>query len=104
MKKEKITIDLSKPLLKYTGYEILELFKIASSGQEEKEPVHEKDYTDGRNVFGYYGIARLLGCSKTMVGRHINDGWIKPAISQRGNKIICDAQIALELYNERKKK
>jgi DNA-binding transcriptional MerR regulator len=53
-------------------------------------------------VYGISGIAKLLGCSKTMVHEYRKKGWIEPAIKQYGRKIVCDARLALELFGKRK--
>lgn len=57
---------------------------------------------DKNVVHGIDGVAALLGVSKTMVHKYRQQGWIEPAIQQRGRKIVCDAKLALELFGKRK--
>jgi hypothetical protein len=47
------------------------------------------------------GIARLFGVSKRTVTTWRADGWIEPAIKQIGKNIICDADMAIELFAKR---
>lgn len=50
-------------------------------------------------VFGLKGIQLLFGVSLTTAQAYKNT-WLKPAIKQRGKKIIIDVSKALELFNE----
>ncbi|MDR3272330.1 MAG: DUF3853 family protein [Flavobacteriaceae bacterium] len=68
----------------------------------KQEFVKTLEYDEKKYVHGIDGIAELLGCSKTMVGKYRRDGWIEPAIKQMGRKIVCDAPLALELFGKRK--
>ena len=52
-------------------------------------------------VHGISGIANLLGVSKTTVWKYRDKGWIEPAIKQDGRTIVCDADLALELFGNR---
>ncbi|MDR3246065.1 MAG: DUF3853 family protein [Prevotellaceae bacterium] len=91
--------DLNTPIWQLTVGEFLELQNIRKD--EEKETTKSADYTDSKYVYGLAGIARLLGCSKTMVWNYRQKGWIEPAIHQNGRKIVCDAPLALELFREK---
>jgi hypothetical protein len=93
-------IDINKPLWQLTVGEFLELRNILVP---EQKPVVQ-EYDGDRYVFGIAGIARLLGCSKTMVCEYRKNGWIEPAIKQNGRKIVCDAKLALELFGQNNKK
>jgi hypothetical protein len=77
-----------------------DLVEILSQPLQEV-PKECTDYTGDKYVHGNLGIANLLGCSKTMVWKHRKNGWIEPAIKQRGKKIICDAPLALELFGKK---
>jgi hypothetical protein len=88
-------IDMNTPLWKLTVGEFIDLQKKA------EEPVAPVDYTCDKYVYGRAGIAKLLGVSVTTVSMYRQQGWIEPAISQRGKKIICDAKMARELFEGR---
>jgi hypothetical protein len=49
-------------------------------------------------VYGIKGIAELLHCSAATVHMYRRQGWIEPAIKQYGRRIVCDAELALELF------
>ena len=94
------TPDLNTPLWQLTVGEFLSLQNTIVA--EPKTTVAQ--YDANKYVFGIDGIAKLLGCSATMVHEYRKDGWIEPAVSQRGKKIICNKQVALDLFNEYKNK
>ena len=50
-----------------------------------------------RLVYGIAGIAQLFNCSKATANRIKQSGKIDKAITQVGNKIVVDADLALEL-------
>jgi hypothetical protein len=60
--------------------------------------------SDERYVYGIKGIAKLLGCSRVQVHEYRRQGWIEPAIKQYGRKIMCDKDLALKLFGEKRKK
>jgi hypothetical protein len=90
--------DLNTPLWQLTLGDLLD----AVQQTRPPEPVKVEGYTGDNCVYGIAGIAQLLGVSKAMVGEYRRRGWIEPAISQRGRKIVCDASLALKLFGERK--
>lgn len=53
-------------------------------------------------VYGYAGLCKLLGCSKTTAVNIKKSGVLDPAISQHGKIIVIDADLALSLINVRK--
>jgi len=58
--------------------------------------------TTGKNyVYGLKGIMRLFGVSNVTAQRYKN-GIIAPAVYQHGKKIVVDADMALELFNNHK--
>lgn len=57
----------------------------------------------GRLVFGLNGIRGLFNCSHKQA-QYYKDHVIQEAVSQNGRKIVVDADLALELFNERRKK
>lgn len=57
-----------------------------------------------RYVYGLKGLAMLLGCSKTTAARLKASGRIDEAITQVGALLIIDADLALKLAADNKKK
>lgn len=55
-------------------------------------------------VYGLKGLCDLLGCSTSTAARIKSSGIIDEAISQVGNTIIVDADLALDLIKVRKGK
>ena len=53
-------------------------------------------------VYGLQGICDLLGCSTATAARIKKSGVIDEAISQVGNLIIVDADLALDLIKVKK--
>jgi len=52
-----------------------------------------------RYVYGIAGIASLFQVSYVTACK-LKDGVLKPAVMQQGRKIICDADMALELFRK----
>jgi len=87
------TEQLSRPLFSLTVGEFLELQKKA------EQPVI-LDVTTGKTekyVYGISGLAGLFGCSRTTAGKIKASGKIDKAISQMGQKIIINADLAIQL-------
>jgi hypothetical protein len=100
----KFDVNLELPLWQLTAGQLLDLIASGMQAQAaDNADTDDKIDTSERYVYGIAGIAKLLGCSNTMVHKHRKDGWIEPAIRQRGRKIICDAALIIELFNEHKK-
>ena len=55
--------------------------------------------TQKRYVYGIAGIASLFQVSYVTACK-LKEGILKPAIMQQGRKIICDADLAIELFRE----
>ena len=55
----------------------------------------------GRLVYGIVGLERALGVSHK-TAQKLKDGVLKPAVKQRGRKIITDLDLALQLFDENK--
>ena len=79
---------LSKQIGQMTGFEFMELMSCK-----------QKQY-----VYGIEGIASLFNCSIPTANRIKGSGKINKAIKQIGRKIIVDAELALELASEKKRK
>lgn len=67
------------------------------SSQNNAQPSH------GRLVFGLDGIRGLFNCSHKQA-QYYKDNVIQEAVSQNGRKIVVDADLALKLFNERRKR
>ena len=67
------------------------------SSEDNEQPKH------GRLVYGLDGIRELFHCSHKQA-QFYKDNVIKEAVKQNGRKIVVDADYALELFNERRKK
>ena len=52
-----------------------------------------------RYVYGIAGISSLFQVSYVTACK-LKEGMLKPAIMQQGRKIICDADLAIELFRE----
>ena len=52
-------------------------------------------------VYGMAGLANLYKCSRTKAHRIKKSGIIDAAISQNGNTIIIDADLALKLFDNK---
>ena len=85
-------------LIDLTVGELMELLESArkAASQPQKPTVPEK-----RLVYGIAGIAQLFNCSMTTANRIKASGRIDRAIKQNGRIIIVDADLALELYNNK---
>lgn len=57
----------------------------------------------GNYVYGLRGIQQLFGVSHK-TAQEYKDGIIKDAVMQNGRKIVVDADLALELFNQRRAK
>ena len=53
-------------------------------------------------VYGIQGICDFLGCSTATASRIKASGAIDPAISQIGNTIVVDADLAIDLLKTKK--
>lgn len=52
-----------------------------------------------RYVYGLRGIRDLFNVSHTTAQKY-KDSFLKPAVTQRGRKIIVDAEMAIELFGK----
>jgi len=90
----KLNFELDVPLWKLTVGEFLELI----TGVDFSPTTVMDTTAPGKNyVYGLAGLAQLFGCSKTTANRIKQSGKINGAITQLGNKIVVDADKALEL-------
>ena len=75
-----------------------ECFAEAVFSPEQVEGVKVKKHY----VYGIQGLCDLLGCSQTTAHRIKSSGVIDAAISQNGNIIVIDADLALDLLKTRR--
>lgn len=94
-------METNKPLLSCSIGEFFEMatqYLSALNGVFNEAPV-KKNY-----VYGLAGLSKLLGCSMSTAFRIKQSGVIAPAISQSGKLIVTDADLALDLLRERRKR
>ena len=92
----------NKLLLQLTGQEFVDLLReglgLSMLGYDNSEPLGVKKHL----VYGIKGLCDLLGCSQTTAHRIKSSGVIDAAISQNGNIIVIDADLALDLLKTRR--
>ncbi len=71
------------------------LSELGLSGEKSKEPEPKK------YVYGLRGIQKLFGVSHATAQAYKNS-FLRDACSQRGRKILVDAEKALELFKNQK--
>jgi len=81
-------------------YKLKECFAEAMFAPEANEGVKVKKHY----VYGLQGICDLFGCSTATASRIKKSGVIDEAISQVGNTIVVDADLAIDLLKVRKRK
>jgi hypothetical protein len=94
--------DLNTPAWQLTTGELINFIIGAIRPKQPEQPAITE--CNDKYVYHISGIAKLLGCSKTTVYEYRKQGWIEPAIKQMGRNIVCDAQLALNLFGENKEK
>ena len=61
----------------------------------------QKREPSGHYVYGHRGIQQLFGVSHKTAQDYKNT-FLQPAIKQNGRKIVIDAELAMELFNQRR--
>ena len=92
-------ISDSTPIAQVTIGEFWELFE----QRYGKQPLPSQDETQrptGRLVYGLRGIPELGNCSHKTAPQY-KDHIIMEAVKQNGRKIVVDADLALELFEQR---
>lgn len=89
------SINPNTRIIDLTVGELMELLQSATQ-QPAPAPKPEK-----RLVYGIAGIAQLFNCSLTTANRIKASGRINRAITQNGRIIVVDAELALELFNNK---
>ena len=92
-------MDLNKRFIDLTVRDLLEIIElfVGKDKQQSNISIDTTKDTNRHFVYGLSGIADLFGCSKTTANRIKQSGKIDQAITQIGNKIIVDADKAIEL-------
>jgi len=93
---------LGKPLWQMTGEEFLFLQNASRSEVGENSRPMVDEVPTKHFEYGIRGIAKVFGCSIPTANRIKKSGTIDAAITQIGRKIIIDADLALELANNKK--
>ena len=70
---------------------------------DARPTVQKIDATAKRYVYGLEGIEELFGVSHVTAQRY-NATFLKQAVSQRGRKIVVDADLAMELFKNWREK
>ena len=102
---------LEKPIWQMTGKEFLALSNAAAKQaiqeipkvQPETADDYQKEstitYEEGKYVFGLRGICQLFGVGHS-TAHYYKTTFLKPAIIQRGQKLLIDRNRALQLFAE----
>lgn len=88
-----IIISDSTPIALLTVGQLRELLNL----DKQPEPITATN-NERRLVYGLAGIRKLFNVSHATAYRY-KETVIKDAVSQRGRKIVVDAEKALELFN-----
>lgn len=91
-------IDDTTPIAALTVSDFKELLKTSIPGIVANE---KKDMLPKRYVYGLRGIEKLFGVSHKTAQLY-KDTFLAPAVMQNGRKIVVDADLAMELFNQRK--
>lgn len=82
-----LTVGQQKELIQGWVKEVLGVSNISTPQKE----------TEKRYVYGIAGIASLFNVSY-VTAFNLKNGILKPAVFQQGRRIICDAEMAMELF------
>ena len=91
-----VRIDPNTRIIDLTVGELMELLETIKATPQEAPKKPEK-----RLVYGIAGIAQIFNCSMTTANRIKASRRIDKAIKQNGRVIVVDADLALELYNNK---
>lgn len=91
-----MNIDRNTRIIDLTVGDLMDLIGSVTAPAQQATAKSEK-----RLVYGIAGIAQLFNCSMTTANRIKASGQINGAIMQNGRIIVVDADLALELYNNK---
>lgn len=92
-----------KPLVSLTVGEFINLQNNFQQSKKSPNTSHseEIDYSK-QYVFGYEGLAKLYGCSRSKIYSLKKSGILDPCIKQNGRKIMFHKKKALECFTSEK--
>ena len=93
----------STPIGAMTIGDLKELLRETYSSYGDENNTYNKSHSSGRLVYGLHGIETLFGVSHKTAQMY-KDTFLAPAVKQNGRKIVVDADLAMELFNERRTK
>ena len=91
-----------EPLYTLTVEEFVQLLDERINAALKSEGT-KKTLPSGNYVYGLRGIEQLFGVSHK-TAQYYKDHIINEAVMQNGRKIVVDADLALQLFNERRAK
>jgi len=92
--------SLKDPLFTLSIEDFVKILETVLQRSINPAPVKELDSTDKRYVYGIAGIATLFNCCKTTASRILHSGKIDKAVTKWGQKIIVDAELAMQLNRQ----
>ena len=93
-------ISSNTPVWQLSVAELIELI----DNQLNKTNDNDQKKTEKQYLYGIAGISKLFNCSLATANRIKRSGVIDKAIRQVGKKIIIDAELAMQLINEGRRK
>ena len=97
-----LEINNSTPIAALTIGQFWELFE-ERYGKQLLPSQNDTAKKSGNYVYGLRGIEQLFGVSHK-TAQYYKDHIINEAVMQNGRKIVVDADLALQLFNERRSK
>ena len=92
-----------EPLYSLTVEQFLQLLDEHLSSAAARNSKSDDSQASHRHVYGLRGIETLFGVSHKTAQMY-KDTFLAPAVKQNGRKIVVDADLALELFNQHKGK
>ena len=88
---------MNKPISILTTEELMEILETVL--RKSQNPTESDDTLPKNRVYGIKGIEGLFNVSHKTAQQY-KDTFLKPAISQKGRKIVVDADLAMKLFKE----
>lgn len=95
------SIDNDRPLYTITIGEFNDLLGQFYSNNTKSSQEHESQASSAHLVYGIRGIQSLFNCSHKSA-QYYKDHVIQEAVSQNGRKIVVNADLAIQLFNEKR--
>lgn len=93
-------INTKNPLFTLSIEEFVTIIEKTLGNYSGQPTTKNNDFTEKKTVYGIAGIAQLFGCCRTTASRILHSGKIDKAVTRWGQKIIIDAELALELNKQ----